>query len=245
MVRRVVASVALRTAIAVSALGASFAYGPHCDAADLDSPIPFSAEQTSPASHPNSILMFAGRMSTTNIYNTMLFALNENGGGPRYDNYIVGAAYDRDLVDLGHGFYFGVEVGIADRYGNYKQCCYPIVSSSSIVQSAELWAGPQIRYAGILLFDVVRIGGGVTFGLSAATASIGAEAQRELQFSGNARLLYYLSPELDFSTPRLPNIEFVLKLQHRSGGKTVPVLPTLGNMAGGYNADVAGIRYRF
>ena len=184
-------------------------------------------------------------MSTTNIYNTMLFTLNENGGGPRYDNYIVGAAYDRDLVDLGHGFYFGVEVGIADRYGNYKQCCYPIVSSSSIVQSAELWAGPQIRYAGILLFDVVRIGGGVTFGLSAATASIGAEAQRELQFSGNARLLYYLGPELDFSTPRLPTIEFVLKLQHPSGGKTVPFLPTLGNMAGGYNADVAGIRYRF
>jgi hypothetical protein len=235
----------LRTAIAVSALGASFAYGPHCDAADLDSPIPSSAEQGAPASRPNSILMFAGRMSTTDIFNTVLFDLNENGSGPRYDNYIVGAAYDRDLVDLGHGFYFGVEIGIADRYGNYKQCCNPIVLSSSVVQSAELWAGPQIRYAGILLFDVVRIGGGVTFGLSAATASIGTEAQRELQAPGNARLLYYLGPELDFSTPRLPNIEFVLKLQHRSGGKDVSFLPTLGNMAEGYNADVAGIRYRF
>ena len=245
MVRRVVASVALRTAIAVSALGASFAYGPHCDAADLELPIPFSAEQTSPASHPNSILMFAGRMSTTNIYNTMLFTLNENGGGPRYDNYIVGAAYDRDLVDLGHGFYFGVEVGIADRYGNYKQCCLPIVSSSSIVQSAELWAGPQIRYAGILLFDVVRIGGGVTFGLSAATASIGAEAQRELQFSGNALAIVLPRPGTRLLDAAPPEHRIVLKLQHRSGGKTVPVLPTLGNMAGGYNADVAGIRYRF
>jgi hypothetical protein len=244
-VRRVVASVALRTAVAVSALVASFGYGAHCDAADLDSPIPLSAEQTSPASHPNSIFVFAGRTSTTNFYNTLLFALNENGSGPRYDNYIVGAAYDRDLVDLGHGFYFGVEFGIADRYGNYKQCCNPIVLSSSVVQSAELWAGPQIRYAGILLFDVVRIGGSVTFGLSAATASIGTEAQRELEAPGNARLLYYLGPELDFSTPRIPNIEFVLRLQHRSGGKQTPGLPTLGNMAEGYNSNVAGIRYQF
>jgi hypothetical protein len=244
-VRRVVASVALRTAISVSALGASFAYGAHCDAADLDPLIPSSAEQSAPASRPNSILMFAGRMSTTSFGNTLLFNLDENGSGPHYDNYIVGAAYDRDLVDLGHGFYFGVEVGIADRYGNYKQCCNPIVLSSSILQSAELWAGPQIRYAGILLFDVVRIGGGVTFGLSAATASIGTEAEREVQAPGNARLLYYLGPELDFSTPRLPNIEFVLKVQHRSGGKLVPVLPTLGNLAEGYNANVAGIRYRF
>jgi hypothetical protein len=57
MVRSVVAFVALRTAIVVSALG--FAYGTHCDAADLDS---FSVNQSAPASRPNSILMFAGRI---------------------------------------------------------------------------------------------------------------------------------------------------------------------------------------
>lgn len=209
----------------------------------LTCPIPSSAEQSAPASRPNSILAFAGRLSTTDFWSTLF--LNQNGSSPRYDNYIVGAAYDRDLIDLGHGFYFDVEVGIADRYGNYKECCSPIVLSGSVVQSAELWAGPQIRYAGFLLFDVVRIGGAVTFGLSAATASIGREAQREVQDPGNAQLLYYLGPELDISTPRIPNADFVLKLQHRSGGKEVPFLPTLGNMAEGYNANVAGIRYRF
>jgi hypothetical protein len=56
------------------------------------------------------------------------------------------------------------------------------------VESFELWTGPQLRYAGILLFDLVRIGGSVTFGLSAATASIGAELQREIEYSANARL---------------------------------------------------------
>lgn len=203
------------------------------------------AKQSEPISSPNSILLFAGWMSTTEIYTTTLLNLNAHGAGPNYDNYIVGAAYDRDLFGLGHGFYFGVEVGIADRFGNYKECCQPTIMSNSIINSAELWAGPQIRYAGILLFNLVRIGGAVTFGLSAATTSVGRELQREIDASGNARLLYYFGPELDFSTPSVPNVELVVKLQHRSGGKEVPIIPTLGNMAEGYNATVAGIRYRF
>ena len=45
--------------------------------------------------------------------------------------------------------------------------------------------------------------------------------------------------------PRIPNLEFVLKLQHRSGGKTVPLVPTLADFGEGYNANVAGVRYRF
>lgn len=219
--------------------------GAHCVAADLPSPVAYTAAQSEPISSPNSILVFGGRMSTTDIYTTTLFNLTAHGAGPNYDNYIVGAAYDRDLFNLGHGFYFGVEVGIADRFGNYNQCCQPVIRSNSIVESGELWAGPQIRYAGILLFNVVRIGGSVTIGLSAATASIGRELQREVDDPGNAWLLYYLGPELDFSTPSIPNLEFVIRLQHRSGGAEVPIIPTIGNMAEGYNANVAGIRYRF
>ena len=146
---------------------------------------------------------------------------------------------------MSHGFYLGIEVGIADRYGNYKACCDPIVMSNSIVQSPEVWAGPQIRYAGVLLFDLVRIGAGVTFGLSVATHSIGNELGWEIANASSARVLYYLGPEIDFSTPSIPNLEFVLKLQHRSGGKTVPFVPTLADFGEGYNANVAGVRYRF
>jgi len=242
--RGIVASSAFRAAIATSVLVASFAYGARCNAADLFSPTSL-AEQSEPDSRPNSILVFAGRMSTTDIWSTMLFNLNKEGGGQNYDNYIVGAAYDRDLFNLGHGFYFGVEVGIADRFGNYRECCHPIVMSNSIAQSVELWTGPQFRYAGILLFDRIRIGGGITFGLSVTTPSIGRELQWQIESSSDSRVLYYLGPELDFSFPSIPNLEFVLKLQHRSGGKTVPVIPTLANRGEGYNGNVVGIRYRF
>src|SRR5271169_3575459 len=163
--RGIVALVALRAAVAALVLAGLLAYNAQCSAADLFSPISF-AEQSEPNSRPNSILVFAGRMSTTDIWSTMAFNLNKTNSGTYYDNYIAGAAYDRDLFDFGHGFYFGVEVGIADRFGKYKECCNPIVMSNSIVQSAELWTGPQIRYAGVLLFNSVRVGAGVTFGLS-------------------------------------------------------------------------------
>jgi hypothetical protein len=242
--RGIVALVVLRAAVAALVLAGLLAYSAQCNAADLFLPISF-AEQSDPNSRPNSILVFAGRMSTTDIWSTMAFNLNKTGTGPYYDNYIAGAAYDRDLFDFGHGFYFGVEVGIADRFGKYKECCNPIVMSNSIVQSAELWTGPQIRYAGVLLFDLVRVGAGVTFGLSVTTPSIGNELGWEIADARSARVLYYLGPEVDFSTPRMSNLEFVLRLQHRSGGKTVPLLPTLADFGEGYNANVAGVRYRF
>jgi hypothetical protein len=62
--------------------------------------------------------------------------------------------------------------------------------------------------------------------------SNGREYEREIEAPDNASLLCYLGPELDFSTPNLKNLVFVLKLQHRSGSKDVSFLPTLGNMAG-------------
>jgi hypothetical protein len=231
-------SASLRVAFAVSVL-AIFLFRTESHAADVFSPVPL-ADRSEPNAHPNSILVFAGRMSTTDIYSTMLFNLNKSDPGLVYDNYIVGAASDRDLFNLGHGFFFGYEVGVDDRFGHYQVCCDTIVKSSSIVQSLELWAGSQIRYDGFLLFDRLRVGGAVTGGLSAAGDSIGRERQREINRAASARLLLYLGPELDFSTPSFPNLEFVLKLQHRSGANG-----TLGHMMEGYNANVAGLRCRF
>jgi hypothetical protein len=229
--------------------GVVSSYDAPCRAADLSPPIISPVDQSGPNSgsnsSPNSILVFGGRMSTTDLTPTLIFNVGPVDTQPHYDNYIFGVAYDRDLFNLGYGFHFGVEVGIADRLGNYKECCAPIITSNSIVESGEFWAGPQIRYAGFVLFGLVRIGGAVTFGLSTVTNSIGAELERQIDDSGNARLLYYFGPEIDFSTPSVPNLELVLKVQHRSGGQELLFLPTLGNMREGYNANVAGIRYRF
>jgi hypothetical protein len=50
--------------------------------------------------------------------------------------------------------------------------------------------GPQIRYAGVLLFNLVRVGAGVTFGLSVTTSSIGNELGWEIADARSARVLY-------------------------------------------------------
>jgi hypothetical protein len=225
-----------------------FAACPTARAADIA--VPASVAPASAAvqqqSRPNSILVFGGLMSTTSLYDTVLLNLDSGAGiYPHYDNTIAGIAYDRDILPLGYGFDLGIEIGVADRFGHYRDCCFTVIKSSRLVQSGELWGGVRLRQEGILLFDQLRIGAAVTFGLSGATASIGAEYGHEIENGGDASVLYYFGPELDFSSPSLPALEFVLKLQHRSGGQNVSVLPTLGNMAEGYNASVAGLLYRF
>ncbi|HUO53381.1 MAG TPA: hypothetical protein VMU18_01475 [Rhodoblastus sp.] len=201
-----------------------------------------------PVETPNSILIFGGRMSSTNIGSTALFNLALYGTrqtGQRWDNSIFGLAYDRDLIGLGHGLFLGAEIGAADRVGPYAECCQPIVTSQGVLNSFEFWSGLQFRAAGVLLFDLVRVGGAVTFGLSAVTDSIGRERNRELTTGADPALLYYFGPEIDFSTPSLPHIELFVRLQHRSGGAALGILPALGHMQEGYNADVVGLRYRF
>lgn len=229
-----------------------FALATPSSAADLaatSSPATKSTERAFAApkisdERPNSLLFFGGRLSTTDIYSTLAFNLTRRAGQD-YDNYIAGVAYDRDVFDLGYGFRLGTEVGIADRFGHYKQCCNPIIRSSSIVQSGELWGGAQFRYGGFTFLDAVRVGFGITFGLSGVNSSIGREAQWSVENNSKNRVLYYFGPEVDVAFPSLPNVEFVLKLQHRSGGKTVPFLPTIADRGEGYNANVVGVRYRF
>jgi hypothetical protein len=46
---------------------------------------------------------------------------------------------------------------------------------------------------------------------------VGIEAEREAAAQGNATLLGYLAPELAVSFVNFPNLEFVYRLQHRSG----------------------------
>ena len=55
---------------------------------------------------PDSILLFGGLMSTGSLASTLVF--NENLNTPiKYDNNVVGAAWDRDWKRLGYGFVLG------------------------------------------------------------------------------------------------------------------------------------------
>jgi len=201
---------------------------------------------TRTASPDDSIFFFAGRLSTSNMGSTATFntiAVDTTLESPYYDNYIVGAAYQRRFRELGHGFVLGGEIGIADRFGHYLVCCgdklvTQTVTSSNINHSGELWFGPTIRYEPFVLFDQFRITTGLTAGFSLTTNSIGVERGKELDRNGSARFLFYLGPEIAFSTVSMPNVELVVRLHHRSGA-----LGTLGHLNEGYNANVVGLRY--
>jgi hypothetical protein len=242
---------ALRLGIALLVASVSM----QCEAADL-SPTPGSSwislqpDPSFGASHPNSIVVFGGAMSTTNFGSTLVFntfpVFTTSIAGQDYDNFIIGAAYQRDFYDLPSGFVVAGEVGMADRFGHYAVCCDAggpgqTVRISGILNSGELWFGPAVRFESLVLFDSVRVIPGFTGGFSVTTNSIGKERNRELTTSGgNARLLGYLGPELSFSLLDAPQWELVFEMHHRSGANG-----TFGHLMEGYNANVGGIRYRF
>ena len=78
------------------------------------------------------------------------------------------------------------------------------------------------------------------FGLSYVSDSHeGREKRLEAQAEGDARMLFYLSPELDFRRSPDARYSFFYRLHHRSGAWN-----TLG-MEGGSNANIFGVRMRF
>ncbi|MEM5502594.1 hypothetical protein WNY59_13440 [Ahrensia kielensis] len=147
--------------------------------------------------------------------------------GDLESNYNFGMIYNRDLVELGHGFFWGGEVGGAIRLGDNQPT------------SAEIWAGATIRHQGLDI-GFVNVAPRFTFGLSAVTDTIGIETKRAHAAGTDAALLFYLGPEIAFSFEQLPKTEFFYRTHHRSGANG-----TLSNMSGGHNAHVFGVRRNF
>lgn len=77
-----------------------------------------------PYPRPNAILVFAGRMSTTDLATTMLFDIRyrPEQGQPSYDNDIAGVEYEHDLFELAQDVRVRFEAGLADRFGHYLVC---------------------------------------------------------------------------------------------------------------------------
>jgi hypothetical protein len=198
---------------------------------------PFSL--TDRPSLQQSIFVFGGRTNSGNLWNTMLFG-TAVPGALVYDNYIVGGAYQRDLLEFNSGFLIGAELGLADRFGHYRVCCDSITYSSNLAHSLELWGGAVLRHRGATLFDTIGISPGFVFGLSAVSNPIGQEALHQIDHAGSAKVLFYLGFDLAFTLANLPNTELVFRVHHRSGG-----YGTLGGLKEGNNANVIGIRHRF
>ena len=85
------------------------------------------------ANQPNlkqSVFGFAGRTNSGNLGDTFAFGV----GAPQtifYDNYIVGGAYQRDFFQFNSGILIGAEIGLADRFGNYKICCDTLLTQTA------------------------------------------------------------------------------------------------------------------
>ncbi len=208
-------------------------------AAVAPTPAPADEDWTT-ADRRNSIFVFGGPLSTTDIWSSMIFNVHKPSGRVLYDNFVVGGAYGRDILDLTEHLRFGVEAGAALRFGDYKSCCNPVVRGS--VRSGEFWGAGVLRHTGFDLFGgSVRIAPAVAVGISTVTKPIGAEHGVQSHFeSGNSRTLFYLGPELSLTSPSWGNVEFVYRLHHRSG-----LYGTLGNVKEGYNANAFGLRFRY
>ncbi len=139
---------------------------------------------------------------------------------------MLGAGYQTFFAEPLPDWHLGAEIGAAFRGGSGL--------------SGEIWGGAVARYDGFRLGEDLRVSPSVTFGLSAITDPMGIEADRAQQRQANPAVLFYLTPEVSFSSVDNPATEVFFRLHHRSGA-----WGTLGGMGDGANAQVLGVRHRF
>jgi hypothetical protein len=169
----------------------------------------------------HAVFAFGGAMVDGN----MLEAANPFGVGYE-DHPIFGIGYQFFPYSFG-SLSLGLEAGLAGRFGGNS--------------NAEFWGGVVGRYDGIEIANTLRITPAFTFGISHVTETLeGRERENEEERDGDASTLFYLGPELSFSTVSRPELEVFWRLHHRSGA-----WGTLGDMHGGSNANVIGVRYKF
>lgn len=168
-----------------------------------------------------NVFAFSGRVLNTD----MLGSLNV-AGADYEDNYVTGIGYQRYFWRFRNSR-IGYELGIAARYGDDS--------------TVEGWGGLTARVDDIRLLKNLFLSPSLTFGLSGVDAThAGRERREEAHHGGDARLLFYLSPELGFRTSPDARYGVFWRVHHRSGA-----WKTLGGMEGATNANVFGLRAWF
>ncbi|MCZ0961047.1 hypothetical protein [Paracoccus benzoatiresistens] len=181
---------------------------------------PLSAQEEKQL-HERNIFVFTGRMMDEDIGQSLNVL-----GGDYEDNYITGLGY-QDFFLRARRIDIGYELGAAKRYGDDS--------------TAEIWAGLVARVEDIHLAENLFFSPSIVIGLSHVDAiHAGREERLEEKYEGDASLVFYFSPEIDFKLSPQSRYSFFWRLHHRSGAWR-----TLGNMKGASNANVFGIRMRF
>ncbi|MDT1062365.1 hypothetical protein RM190_10870 [Paracoccus sp. CPCC 101403] len=180
-----------------------------------------AAAQEAPAGPDRNFFVFTGRMLDADMGESV------NVIGADYeDNYITGLGVQSFFLHSRRTS-VGYELGIATRYGEDR--------------TTEAWGGLVARIDNWQLARNIFLSPSIVFGLSYVDAAhAGREQRLEAEYDGDAQLVFYLSPELDFKVSPESRYSFFWRLHHRSGA-----WKTLGDMKGASNANVFGLRVRF
>lgn len=180
-----------------------------------------AAQEPQPAQDRN-FFVFTGRMLDADMGESLRVI-----SADYEDNYITGFGYQQFFLHTRRNNSIGYEFGAAKRYGDDS--------------TYEIWGGLVGRIRDIKLADNLFVTPSIVFGLSHVNRPhAGREQRLEEYYDGDARLVFYLSPEIDFKVSPESNYSFFWRLHHRSGA-----WKTLGDMKGASNANIFGLRVRF
>jgi hypothetical protein len=151
-------------------------------------------------------------------------------------SYFISGSFSRTFAEIGPYISYELEAGAGQRLGSLRE--------------EEVWLALYARWRYFPWNDYVRTTAAVSTGLNYASAI----PQYEVFYSANnqgERLLHYISPELTFGLPSMPDTDFVIRSHHRSGGgkyfgNNFPVYGSLFHgVEGGVQYLTFGIRRHF
>jgi hypothetical protein len=180
---------------------------------------------------PYAVTAFAGRGTDTD-FTTIL---TEPWTVHFVDLWVVGAAMSArlgtvneltgsDLGSIGDYFSIDLEAGTAYRFGDEEM--------------GEFWGAIYLRYDGFPWNDTIYTTIAANTGVSYITET--SEFERGRSDGQSSQLLHYLAPEITFADPDNKNLEFLIRLHHRSG-----VFGAFDGVSGGSSFVTSGIRMRF
>lgn len=146
------------------------------------------------------------------------------------DSGIAGLAFSRTWYSFRDWFDIETEVGVAKRYGS--------------LQEAEVWGALYGRWRLFPWSHIVRTSFAISTGLNYASGVPFYEVLRTETPEGS-RLLHFFSPEITLGLPSHPDLDLVLRVHHRSGGKIFGCVRIFNCASGGAQHLTAGLRYRF
>ena len=169
--------------------------------------------------------IYAGQLVNTAMFDIFIKKHTMPWDWQYKDAYLVSGTFDRPVLTWGRHFEIDTEVGVGKRFG--------------FLHEEEAWGAIYFRVKAFPWDKYIRTSVAASTGLDYASDIPAYELLRNANGHGD-RLLHYLSPELTLGLPQYPDLDFVARFHHRSGG----ALPVFNHTGGGAQFGELGIRYR-